>query len=622
VNERAEAAEQATDPDLEALLEFIRDSRGFDFTGYKRASLRRRIERRMQELEIGDLRAYRDHLEANQDEFAALFDTILINVTSFFRDGPTWEFLAAEAVPRLVEARSPEEPIRVWSAGCASGEEAYTIAFLLAEALGPDAFRERVKVYATDVDEAALADARHATYDARAVADLPDGLRERYFEASGESWVVRPEIRRALVFGRHDLVRDPPISRVDLLLCRNTLMYFAAPTQVEILADFQFALNEGGYLVLGKSEMFFGRSRMFDPVDLSRRVFRRPPGAEGAVRRRAPSVWPSPTLSLPDPDEEIQHASFEAGPVAHFVVDEQGRLAVANLPARRLFALARDDFGAPIQDLELSYRPVELRSRLEEVARDRHPVTVRGIEWAAHGARRWFDLHLSPLHGRDGALLGTGVTFTDVTAFRDLHESYEDARARLETAYEELQSTAEELETTNEELQSTNEELETTNEELQSTNEELETMNEELQTTNEELASINDELRSRTGEVAHVNGFLASILAGLDAGVVVADEELVVRAWNAQAAELWGLREDEVRGRHLLNLDVGLRFDDLAPLIRGAAGGGPAGEGVVDAVNRRGQAIRCRVRSAPLRTPDGGLLGVLVQMEELAPDRS
>ncbi|MGN6338328.1 CheR family methyltransferase, partial [Mycobacterium sp.] len=220
-----------TDEAFEGLLRYMRDSRGFDFTGYKRTSLMRRVRHRMDQAGYTAFDEYLDFLQASSDEFTALFNTILINVTSFFRDPEAWEFVSTEVIPRLLAERGPDDPIRVWSAGCASGQEAYTLAMLLAEALGAEAFRQRVKIYATDVDEDALSEARSASYDAKAVESVPPDLLARYFEqVNGGRYVFHKDLRRAVIFGRNDLVKDAPISRVDLLVCRNTLMYLNAET--------------------------------------------------------------------------------------------------------------------------------------------------------------------------------------------------------------------------------------------------------------------------------------------------------------------------------------------------------------------------------------------------------
>src|SRR4051812_4754437 len=202
-------------------------------------------------------------LEQNAAEFDHLCNTVLINVTAFFRDGVPWEALSNMIVPRILEAKAPEEPIRVWSAGCASGEEAYTLAIVLAEALGTDAFRSRVKIYATDVDEQALTFARHATYDAKQLEGVPPSLVEKYFERQDGRYVFRKDLRRLVIFGRNDLVQDAPISRIDLLVCRNTLMYFNAATQAKILARFHFALSDAGYLFLGRAETLLAHSESF-----------------------------------------------------------------------------------------------------------------------------------------------------------------------------------------------------------------------------------------------------------------------------------------------------------------------------------------------------------------------
>jgi two-component system, chemotaxis family, CheB/CheR fusion protein len=213
--------------DIEVLLDYLRRNRGFDFTGYKRTSLGRRINKRMQEVGVQTYLDYVDYLEVVPDEFTHLFNTILINVTGFFRDPPAWDYVAEEVLPRIMNVRGPGGPLRMWSAGCASGQEAYTLGMLCAEALGVEGFRERVKIYATDVDEEALNQARSARYTAKEVEGVPADLLQRYFERNGHGhFVFSKDLRRSVIFGRHDLIQDAPISRIDLLVCRNTLMYF------------------------------------------------------------------------------------------------------------------------------------------------------------------------------------------------------------------------------------------------------------------------------------------------------------------------------------------------------------------------------------------------------------
>jgi two-component system, chemotaxis family, CheB/CheR fusion protein len=245
---------------------------------------------------------------------------------------------------------------------------------------------------------------------------------------------------------------------------------------------------------------------------------------------------------------------------------------------------------------------------------------MKEIEWHPHtGDSRWLDLYIAPLVNAQGLVVGTALTFIDATVHRRLQRELEQSHQELETAYEELQSTNEELETTNEELQSTVEELETTNEELQSTNEELETMNEELQSTNEELQTLNQELRQRGEDLNTSNAFLESVLSSLQGGVAVIDSELRVLAWNRQAVELWGLQEEEVGGKHLLNLDIGLPLEHIRPLLRNCLNGEAKSQVLtLDAINRRGKTIRCQVTCTPLSSRGNGVRGAILMMEDSA----
>ena len=264
-------------PQFEALLAYIKRSRGFDFTGYKRPSLIRRVDKRMQSVNIDGYSDYLDYLQVHPDEFLHLFNTLLINVTSFFRDRLAWDYLIGNVLPQILARKEADEPIRVWSAGCASGQESYTIAMALAEVIGVGQFRDRVKIYATDVDEEALSYARQASYPAREVSDLSPEMLESYFEQSETHYTFRKELRRSVIFGRHDLIQDAPISRIDLLVCRNVLMYFNAETQAKILARFHFALRDNGFLFLGKAEMLMTHASTFTPADLKHRIFTKIP---------------------------------------------------------------------------------------------------------------------------------------------------------------------------------------------------------------------------------------------------------------------------------------------------------------------------------------------------------
>ncbi len=605
------------DPEFDELLFMLKETRGFDFTGYKRSTLIRRMSRRMDARGLKTIGEYRDYLELEPEEFSRLFDSLLINVTGFFRDQAAWDALHDEVLPGLLAAKGNTRPIRVWSAGCATGEEAYTLAIMLAEALGPEGFSNRVKIYATDLDEDALQQARTGTYSARQVGEVPEELRARYFEPTTMGFAFSRDLRRQVIFGRNDLTRDAPISRVDLLVARNTLMYFTAETQASIIRKFHFALSSPGYLFLGKAEMLLNHSDRFEPVDLRKRLFRKVPSVgQGEVPRAATAFGAEGQA----PASRVEGAAFAAGPVAQLALDHAGKLALANVRAERMFNLHPRDVGRPFQDLEVSYRPVELRSVIEQVKKDKRPVELTDVTWhrGAGEEPSVLDIAVVPLLGEAEELIGAGISFVDVTRYRRLRDELEHSNQDLGRAYEELQSLNEELETTNEELQSTNEELETTNEELQSTNEELETMNEELQSTNDELQAINDVLRVRTEELDGANGFLGSVLRSLGSAVIVVNEDLRVRVWSPGAEELWGLRADEAEARHLLTLDIGLPVQQIVPLLqRMLTEKADASEAAVDAVNRRGRPVRLHVQCSLLRGEDGMVHGVIMVMNHL-----
>jgi two-component system CheB/CheR fusion protein len=611
------------DPAFEALLEFLKRSRGFDFTGYKRTSLERRFRRRMDAIGCESFGDYLDFLEVHPEEYEQLFDTLLINVTEFFRDPPSWEHLQQAVLPELLASKEDDEPVRVWCAGCATGQEAYTAAMVLSEVLDHDGFRDRVKIYATDVDEEALAIARLGIYSQKETESIPEELRTRYFEPVDQRLAFRKDLRRTVIFGRNNLVSDAPISRLDLLICRNTLMYFTAETQARVLRHFHFALREHGLLMLGKSEMMLSHRDAFSAVDLKRRIFRKLERAPSLTVRVA-GLANGEAIDVPvtQADRASRDSALELGPHAQVIVSRTGTMTFANLPARALFGIGLENVGRPLQELELSQQPSELRAAIDEAMRERRRISLGEQRFMPRkGDERVLEVTVAPLLPNGGVPHGVSIVFEDVSRYASMRRELEGNRRDLELAYEELQSTIDELETTNEELQSANEELQTTNEELQSTNEELETMNEELQSTNEELETINDELRERTGELNHVNEFLEAILTSLGLGVAVLDSHQRVQVWNRGAEDLWGLRADEAVEQHFLSLDIGLPSEQLASALRVVLNGGSERETrELEAINRRGRQIVCEATVLPLvgtAHGDGARLrGAIVMMED------
>ncbi len=261
------------DQDFENLLNYLNSSRGIDLTGYKRSSLRRLTTKRMQRVEVESYSEYLDYLQVHPQEHENLFNSLMLNVTAFFRDRSAWDFLREKTIPRILEQKEEDEPVRLWSAGCASGEEAYSLAILLSEALGVEQFCQRVKIYATDFDDDAINQGRKAVYPAKSLETIPEDWQRKYFETKGSGYIFDSTLRRCVIFGKHDLLEDAPISRLDLLSCRNTLIYFNSETQAKILNRFHFALNPSGFLFVGKAEMLLAQSSLFAPVNSRNRVF-------------------------------------------------------------------------------------------------------------------------------------------------------------------------------------------------------------------------------------------------------------------------------------------------------------------------------------------------------------
>jgi two-component system CheB/CheR fusion protein len=452
---------------------------------------------------------------------------------------------------------------------------------------------------------------------------VPLEMREKYFEQVNGRHVFRKDLRRSVIFGRHDLLQDAPISRIDLLACRNTLMYFNAEAQSRILSRFDFALNGGGFLFLGKAEVVLARNLAFTPVDVKRRVFAKVPKLRARDSQPlAPEYAPIGAQEANNGTQRLRDLALDLDPLAQVVADATGRLVVANAQARLLFGLSQSDLGQRLQDLPLAYRPVELRIMIEQAYAEHCPVSIKDSEWNGPGGEtRYLAATVLPIFDSLGQRLGIKILFNDMTPYRRLQDELNQSRQELETTNEELQSSNEELETTNEELQSTVEELETTNEEIQSTSEEMETMNEELQSTNEELTAINNELRRRGDDLKRLNAFLESIMASLRDGVAVLDRDLQILAWNHKAEDQWGLRADEVVGKNFLNLDIGLPVEQVKHTIWNCVSEKTDFDSVVlAATNRRGKSIQVQVDCTRMRGQDNTTQGVILMMEERRPD--
>jgi two-component system, chemotaxis family, CheB/CheR fusion protein len=531
------------DVTLKELLQELAKERGFDFRGYKKTTLERRFRKRMFEVNQGSYADYAAYVRQHPEEISQLLNTILINVTEFFRDLPAWEILRHEILPMLSKPLKPGHSFRVWSAGCASGEEAYSIAILLAEHFGSRISEYDIKIYATDIDEEELNMARRGEYPMEAGERMRAEWRKKYFHGKGVLRVNR-EIRRLIIFGRGNLVQDAPISHVNLLICRNVLIYFDSELQKQILARLHYALEPGGILFLGKSESQLANSRQFRRVNARWRIFQRVNGAAAEKRPERQSFQPQNAASAARMGTDVNGLHLQhrylietlrngvvlLGPNDSILQNNAVALTMVGLQAADLsgkkleetaFQLSIPDLDHQLQLSRSKNEPIRFQSRIK-LGRD----------------EKLLEITIRPMVDARNERNGTLIYVEDLS----LQEKLQSTVNELESTSAELQSTNEELETTNEELQSTNEELETTNEELQSTNEELETTNEELQSLNEELETMNQELEDRTKELDQVNSVYAQTFERLRLPVILVNEDRHIEFWNSTALRLFGFK--------------------------------------------------------------------------------
>jgi two-component system CheB/CheR fusion protein len=568
--------EAAPGRELEEILGKVRDARNFDFRNYKRGTLSRRIQRRMDDRGKRTLREYSALLDREPAEFDALVNSMLIKVTSFFRDREGWEALSTKVLPRMLSEKRPGEEVRVWCAGCATGEEAFSAAIVLAEAMGPSFGSQEVKIFGTDVDERAIACARKGQYTREQVESVPKKVLSEYFVEEGGGYAVRKELRRAVVFGINNLVSDAPISRLDLLICRNVFIYLDTPLQKRVLSRFHYALRRHGILMLGKSELIPFAARIYEPLDLSLRIYRK----DG---RRDTAVSQERLMGLIEQESvtrDLGGAGDHAGNVDQFHRDvlqslplpvlattPDGSVMLWNAAAAQLWNRPESEVtGKKLASLNLPGLSGELLIEKSSMVREGRSDRESGdgsVGRPGDTHPTQISVEVSPLRDAGGGQSGLVYLVDDVTSFRQMefelrraNEERQSVDAELQTINQEMQSSNEELETTNEELQSANEELQTTNEELQSTNEELETTNEELQSTNAELDATNRELAHRTDEMNKLAFNQRAIIRSLSAAVIVLDEGGHITLWNLAAERLLGLTEGEALGQVLWTLHV------------------------------------------------------------------
>jgi two-component system CheB/CheR fusion protein len=567
-----EALLQRERPGFNEILAILRTQTGRDFRGYKRPTLLRRIQRRMGLAQVTQLGDYSALMRKQPAEVIALADDLTINVTGFFRDAEAWNALRTEVIRPLIAARENRASIRAWAAGCSSGEEAYTLAMVLAEEAEKARKQFDIKVFATDTAEKPLSHARAGVYPAGIEGDLDPERIDRFFEKDEHSLRIRKAIREMVVFAPQNLLTDPPFSRLDLVTCRNLLIYLEPDTQRRVISLLHFSLREGGVLFLGNSETVGAGEELFAPVNKKWRIYRRV-----GVTRHGSVQFPLASAGRYEADAGepiatpprsalgllMQRTLIERyGPPA-VLVDRRGRVIYFHGDTDRYIA---HPSGEPTQNLTELVREglrMPVRAALREAMTENRPVTAFDRP-GRDGARTRVQIAVTPLrdsyassfeffmvtfqeHAPDKAESSDAITpALESPAGALTADEHNELERELRTVREELQSTIEELESSNEELKASNEEVTSVNEELQSTNEELETSKEELQSLNEELTTVNAQLQVKIEELESTSNDLSNLLSSTNIAVVFLDTTLRVRRFTPAVRDLLELIPSDV----------------------------------------------------------------------------
>lgn len=618
-----------------AIFSLLQDRHAVDFAAYKPMTTTRRIRRRMTMNRIRSFDEYLQFLRGHPEEITRLYQDLLIRVTGFFRDPEVFDFLADQVFPALFEERRASgESIRVWVPGCATGEEVYSIAMLLIDLAERLDRNVPVQLFGTDVSESALEIARAGVYPENIAQGVPlDMLRNRFARA-GSSYRISRAIRDLCVFARQDLTRDPPFSKLDLISCRNVLIYLDASLQRQVLTIFHYALKPGGILLLGSAESVGSSPDLFSMVNSRLKIYRKKvtPGTKAFKFRMASKTTrqdppesdaepeaPSDRSLMQQADRIVLHHFAPPGVLVNDhleILQFRGRTSrflepAPGAPSFRLLKMAREGLLS------------ELRPAISRVRKTRQPVRRTGIRMPGDGEDVQVGIEIIPIHAGGGEphylILFHEVRVPETESSKPARRARskdpgddEWLRRELDATRDYLQSIIEEQESLNDELQSANEEIQSSNEELQSTNEELETAKEELQSTNEELTTLNEELENRNQELDLVNNDLVNLLTAVDIPILMLGNDLRIRRFNLAAQKTLNLIPGDI-GRPVSDLRTTLRIDDLEGLVTGVLDSLRETEAEVTDASER--IFRLRVR--PYRTLDGRIDGAVLTVENL-----
>jgi two-component system, chemotaxis family, CheB/CheR fusion protein len=565
---------------LKRIFDLVRARTNHDFSRYKRATILRRLARRMQLNHRGSLEEYLTLLKDSADEVQALFDDLLISVTSFFRDPAAWEALRAQVIAPLVEHAQPNQAIRAWVPGCATGEEAYTLAILFREEISRREVPCELVIFGSDVDQGALATAREGLYPAAIAADVPEARLARFFRPEGEHYRISSEIRDSVVFAAHSVLRDPPFSKLHLISCRNLLIYLDKELQQQLLNVFRYGLREDGYLFLGVSET--ADPELFEPLEKQHRLFRaRPRGPAPAMRLPQLPAMPLAAMAMERGRErgmrlrrsaaEIHVEMLEEAGPPSVVVDEHWSVEHLSESAGR-FLQPRG--GAPSQLITELVRPElvdELRSALHRSIELHESCLSSFVPVKFNGTPRLVAALVQPRARKEGREQRVLVTFLEAGK-ADSGENGErlettdslvlSLREKLRVAEQRLESMRQEHGMAYEDLRAANEELQSLNEEYRSTTEELETSKEELQSVNEELQTVNHELKMKLEEVSRTNNDLENFMSATDIPMLFLDRNLGIKRYTAPLRQIFNVKPHD-QGRPIGDLTHNMEYQDL-----------------------------------------------------------
>ncbi len=615
----------------------LRAQVGHDFGGYKTKTFLRRVQRRMQILQVEAVAAYVERLRRDPAEVSALFRDLLINVTTFFRDADAFAVLSESVIPKLFEGRGADQTVRVWVPGCATGEEVFSLAILMLEHMETLSAVCRVQIFATDIDEHALGVARTGRYPEQLLDGVSPERRRRFFVRDGASFVLTKPVRDLCIFSPHSVIRDPPFSRLDMVSCRNLLIYFGLSIQNQVLPTFHYALKPGGFLFLGMSENLSQFADLFAPIDKKHRIFRsradhatepRVPLALSGLRAMSqigdlrPRQSGSSSLAL---RHSVEVQVLERFSPPHVAVNRQGDVvyysnrtgkyleAAPGLPTRQLLTMARKGLR------------LELRAAFREAVDTNAQAVREGLVVEGDDGRvQIVTVTVEPLVAQRSEEPLFLVLFSDEgpsisrEAAQKRSVSAQDEVAlqlerELRETRERLQSLIEEYETALEELKSSNEELVSVNEELQSTNEELEASKEELQSVNEELYTVNAELNGKVEALDRANTDLHNLFASTDIATVFLDAKLVIRSYTPAVTEIFNILPSD-RGRPITDFAGRLTLpnlaEDVAAIMRGS-------DTIERQIDRGKDAARFLVRLAPYRNGENRIEGVVVSFMDV-----